>query len=124
MKKILVVDDQKEIRDLLKEKLVKEKFFVATASNGEEAISVSKNSKPDLILLDIGMPKMDGYLTCEKLKEDPLLATIPVLFLTGKDLDPESVVEHCQELSAAGYISKLSSLKELLEKIREVLFIV
>lgn len=122
MKKILVVDDEKGIRDLLKEALMKDKFSVITVASGQEAIVMAKKDKPHLILLDIAMPGMDGYATCEALQKDPETKDIRVLFLTGKDLDEQSVIERCQTLCSAGYISKLSSLKELLEKVKEALF--
>ena len=107
---------------MIKEALTKDKFSVITASSGEEAIVLAKTDKPHLILLDIAMPGMDGYIACEQLQKDSETKNIPVLFLTGKDLDEQSVIEHCQNLCSVGYVSKLSSLKELLEKIKEVLF--
>ena len=103
---MLIVDDEKEIRDLLKEKLEQEHFLVITASGAEEAIILANKEKPDLILMDIAMQGIDGYAACQKLKDDPNTEKIPVLFLTGKDLDPKSIIERCQSLSAAGYISK------------------
>jgi CheY-like chemotaxis protein len=121
MKKILVVDDQKNIRDLIKEVLSKNEFSVITASSGEEALVLAKTDKPHLILLDIAMPVMDGYITCEKLKKDSETKNIPVLFLSGKDLEEQSVIEHSQHLGAVGYVYKLSPLKELLENIKEAL---
>lgn len=122
MKKILVVDDEKDIRALLKERLTQDHFSVITASGGEEAATVAKKDKPDLILLDIAMPGLDGYMTCEKLHGDKATQKIPVLFLTGKDLEPQSIIEHSQNLFAVGYVSKLSSMKDFLVKIKEVLF--
>lgn len=122
MKNILIVDDQQDIRDLLKDKLMQDHFSVITAASGEEGVALSRLKKPDLILLDIAMPGMDGYSACEKIKSDPDTNYIPVVFLTGKDLNLPNVLERCKELSAAGYISKSSSLKELSDKIREVLF--
>ena len=122
MKKILVVDDEKDIRDLIKEALVKDKFSVIAASSGEEAFALAKINKPDLILLDILMPGMDGYIACEELRKDSKTKDIPVLFITGKDLVEESIIERCNNLCAAGYVSKLSSLEELLKKVKEVLF--
>lgn len=119
MKKVLVVDDEKEIRELIKDKLLQNKFEVITASNGDEALNICKSNPPGLILLDIAMPEMDGYETCRKLKQDKNMKNIPVIFLTGKDLEPEGILDHCQDLSAAGYISKLSPLNELLEKVKE-----
>jgi CheY-like chemotaxis protein len=122
MKKILIVDDEKEIRDLIKERLSQEKGYgVIIAGSGEEALVICKANPPDLVLLDIAMPGMDGYATCEKLKEDNRAVNIPILFLTGKDLQPQSIIERCKKLDVYGYISKTSTLKELLAKIKEVL---
>jgi CheY-like chemotaxis protein len=121
MKKILVVDDEKEIRELTKERLIQNKYAVLTASSGNEAIIIAKNHQPDLILLDIAMPEMDGYQACEELKQDKKTKDIPVLFLTGKDLDPKGLTERCNELSAHGHISKMSSLREMIEKIQEII---
>jgi len=121
MKKILVVDDEKEIRGLLKEKLEKNKYAVLIAASGQEALNICKTNPPDLILLDIAMPEMDGYLTCEKLKQDPKAKDIAVLFLTGKELQPQGIIERCKNLGALGHISKLSTLKELMEKIQEII---
>jgi len=121
MKKILVVDDEQEIRELIKKKLEQTKYKAITAANGQEALVICKTTKPDLILLDIAMPKMDGYQTCEKLKKDKDTKNIPVLFLTGKDLDPEGLIARYKDLGACGYIPKPSTFKELLEKIKEVI---
>ena len=120
MKKILVVDDEQNIRDLLRDKLVKSNFAVKVASGGQEALAMCKEERPDLLLIDIAMPEMDGYKTCEKLKQDRETQDIPVLFLTGKDLEPQGVIEHCMNLGACGHVSKLSTLKELLGKIEEI----
>jgi len=121
MKKILVVDDERAIRDLLKEKLEKSNFTVTVASSGQEALTICKEEPPDLLLLDIAMPGIDGYQTCEKLKQDHKTKDIPVLFLTGKELAPDGVIEHCRNLGARGHISKLSTLRELLSKIEEII---
>ncbi|MBM3246159.1 MAG: response regulator [Candidatus Omnitrophica bacterium] len=121
MKKILIVDDEKEIRDLLKEKLTHSDYKVKTAADGQEAFALCKINPPDLILLDIAMPQMDGYAVCEKIKQDPKLKDIPILFLTGKDLEPTGILERCGDLGAAGHISKLSTLKELLDRVKETI---
>jgi two-component system, OmpR family, alkaline phosphatase synthesis response regulator PhoP len=112
MKKIMVVDDEKDIRDLLRDKLTQDNFSVITASNGKDAAIVAKEQEPDLILLDIAMPEVDGYMTCEKLQKDKITKKIPVVFLTGKDLESQSMLEHCQAVSAVGFISKMSTMKE------------
>ena len=122
MKKILVVDDEKEIAKLIQERLAQEKkFSVFTASGAQEAWNICKTQTPDLILLDIAMPEMDGYTLCEKLRKEKNTRNTPVLFLTGKDLQPQSIIERCKKLDVYGYISKTSTLKELLAKIKEVL---
>jgi CheY-like chemotaxis protein len=121
MKKILVVDDEADVRDLIKAGLNKTKYTIQTAASGMEALDICKTDKPDLILLDIAMPMMDGYQVCEKLKQDRETSDIPVLFLTGKDLDPRRIIERYEKLGACGYIPKPSTLKELVDKIQEIL---
>ncbi len=121
MKKILVVDDESDLREILRKKLEQNKFEVLTASGGEEALGICRLQKPDLVLLDIAMPGMDGYQACEKLKEDKLTRDIPVLFLTAKDLDPQGMNERLGSLGACGYLPKPSTFSELLDKIKEVL---
>ncbi len=121
MKKILIVDDEKDVRDLLEERLTQSKYTVRTAANGKEALNIAATTRPDLVLLDIAMPEMDGYLTCENLKKSPKTRDIPILFLTGKDLDPDGILQRCRDLGAAGHFSKLSSLTELLKKIKEII---
>ncbi len=121
MKKILVVDDEKEVRDLITASLNKTEYKALLAESGQEALKICQSDKPDLILLDIAMPVMDGYQVCEKLKQDSNTKDIPVLFLTGKDLDPRGIIDRNESLGACGYIPKPSTLKELLEKIKEIL---
>ncbi len=87
-KKILIADDEPEIVNIVK-KMLEEKYEVVSASNGEECIEVAKKEKPDLILLDILMPKMDGWETLRKLKEDKELKDIPVSMLTALPLTPD-----------------------------------
>jgi two-component system, OmpR family, alkaline phosphatase synthesis response regulator PhoP len=122
MKKILIVDDEQDIREVIKKKLEENKFSVRTAANGEEALVICKSDKPDLVILDIAMPLMDGYQVCENLRKDKTTQDIPVLFLTSKDLSPESILEHSRDLGACGYLPKPSSIGVLLEKIKEILF--
>lgn len=121
MKKILVVDDEAEIRGLLKKSLEKNGYRVTTAASGTEALAASKGSRPDLILLDIAMPEMDGYQTCEQLRENKDTQDLPVLFLTGKDLQPEGIIKRYHNLGACGYIPKPSPIGELLTKIKELI---
>jgi DNA-binding response OmpR family regulator len=122
VKKILIVDDEQDIRELLKKKLEQNKFMAMTASNGQEALDICKNNKPNLVLLDIAMPEMDGYETCQKLKHDKHTRDIPVLFLTAKDLEPESVIQHYKDLGACGYLPKPAAFEQLLDKIKEIVY--
>jgi len=121
MKKILIAEDDKEIREMLKTRLEKTGFSVKAASDGKEALILAKNFHPDLVLLDIAMPELDGYQACEKLKQDADTKDIDVLFLTGKDLDPLGMLKRCEELGACGYITSPHTFEELLEKIQEIM---
>ena len=121
MKKILIVDDEEELREIVGKKLRQNQFEAVTAASGEEAIRICQLSPPDLVLLDIAMPGMDGYQTCEKLKRDKQTRDIPVLFLTAKDLDPEGSIERYSALGAIGYLPKPTTFEELLKKIKEII---
>ncbi|MBU0549807.1 MAG: response regulator [Candidatus Omnitrophica bacterium] len=121
MKKILIVDDDRDILDITKKILTRENFQVLTAATGEMAVDICQTDQPDLVLLDIAIPDIDGYAACEKIRKNNKTRDIPVLFLTGKELLPQGIDKHCHELNAAGYISKPFEIKELLEKIREIL---
>ncbi len=121
MKKILIVDDEEDIRDLIVKKLTQNQYAVITASTGQEALFICNTNTPDLILLDIAMPGMDGYEVCKKLKEDRVTKDIPIILLTGKDLDPKGIIEHYRDTGACGYIPKPSTFQELLGKIKEIL---
>jgi len=121
VKKILIVDDEEEIREIIKKKLQQNNYEAMIAPGGKEALEICKTIKPDLVLLDIAMPGIDGYQTCEELKKGKETKDIPVLFLTAKDLDPRGVIERYTELGAIGYLPKPSSIKELLEKIKEII---
>jgi CheY-like chemotaxis protein len=119
MKIVLICEDEKEIRETLKKRLEKSGFKVFDTGDPHEALSLSRDLHPDLIILDIAIPLMNGYEVCEELKKDPQTEDIRVLFFSGKDLDPKSIAEHCESLGAYGFISKLSTFEELLKKIKE-----
>ncbi len=87
-KKLLIVDDEKDNRDLLSSLFASE-FEILTAKDGLEALALAGQEHPDLIILDIMMPKMDGFQTCLKLRKDEETANIPIIFLTSKS-EPES----------------------------------
>ncbi len=121
MKTILLVDDEKEIRELLQAGLRRHNYEVIAAANGQEALALATQKRPDLILLDIAMPGMDGYETCEAMRKVESLKEVPVLFLTGKDLDPRGIIQRYERLGGKGFIPKPSSMQDILAKIKEVI---
>jgi DNA-binding response OmpR family regulator len=118
--KILLVEDSKTIQQMYRNKLTFEQFQVLTADNGMEAIKILSQEKPDIILLDLMMPVMDGYKVLQVVKTDPKLSDIPVLVFSAKG-QPEEV-EKALNLGAAGYIVKATTKpNEVIEQIRKVL---
>ncbi|GAB4483028.1 MAG: hypothetical protein OHK006_02850 [Thermodesulfovibrionales bacterium] len=118
--RVLLVEDSKAVQQMYRNKLVLEQFQVFTADNGMEAIKVLSQEKPDIILLDLMMPIMDGYKVLQVVKTDPKLSHIPVLVFTAKG-QPEEV-EKALNLGAAGYIVKSTTKpNEVVEKIRAVI---
>ncbi|MER3525237.1 MAG: DNA-binding response regulator [Ignavibacteria bacterium] len=115
-KTILVVDDEKDILDLLTYNLQKAGYAVLTARDGTEALQQAHRRLPDLILLDVMLPEMDGWEVCKELKRDPPTAGIPVVFLTAKDTEFDEVLG--LELGADDYIAKPIALRSLLARVR------
>lgn len=112
-KKILIVDDEKNIVDILKFNLKKEGFTTIEAYDGEQAIELALSEKPDLILLDVMLPKMDGFTVCRKLRQT--LST-PILMLTAKEEEVDKVLG--LELGADDYITKPFSQRELMARVK------
>lgn len=113
---ILVVDDQPINVKLLQRKLERHELQVLVATNGLECIQIVRESPPDLILLDVMMPEMDGIETCRRLKADPATATIPVLFVSART-SKENKLEGLQA-GAVDYITKPIDLEETLARVR------
>lgn len=113
---ILVVDDNKRNLQVVGNILHDEKYKVAMAINGSTALKLASQLKPDLVLLDIMMPEMDGYEVCKKLKENPETKDIPVIFLTAK-VETDDIVEGFN-LGGVDYITKPFKQKELLVRIK------
>ncbi|HHY14165.1 MAG TPA: response regulator transcription factor [Thermoanaerobacterales bacterium] len=111
--KILVVDDEKPIADILKYYLEKEGFDVLVAYDGAEAVEITFQEEPDLIILDIMLPKLDGFEVCKKLRED---FAMPILMLTAKGEEADKIKG--LELGADDYITKPFSNKELIARVR------
>jgi len=118
-KKILVVDDEKDIVDILKYNLEREnEFEVLTASNGKEALAHAAMN-PDVIILDIMMPEINGFEVCKQLKNNPATAGIPVIFLTAKENEIDEILG--LEIGADDYISKPISPRKVLARIKSVI---
>jgi two-component system response regulator VicR len=112
-KKILVVDDEKPIADILKFNLEKEGYLVELAFDGQEAIEKTFIVSPDLILLDIMLPKMDGFAVCKKLRQE---VQTPIIMLTAKEEEVDKVLG--LELGADDYITKPFGVRELLARVK------
>jgi len=122
-KKILVVDDEQDLLDFVKLRLEANNYTVITSIDGDEALVIFKKEKPDLVLLDILMPKLDGFKVCQALKNDPLTKNIPVIMLTAKDRPDD--IKQAKQVGANGYIIKpfdattlIFDIKEQLDKIK------
>jgi len=118
MKKILIADDEPGIRQLVRRILGKD-YVVIEAQNGEEAVNIAHSQKPDLILMDIMMPKMDGYNACHIIKTDPASKEIPVVMLTGVGLQLNKKL--AEQMGANGYITKPFTGQILKDKVDQLL---
>lgn len=112
-KKILVIDDEKAIADIIKFNLKKEGYDVITANDGEEGITKVFTENPDLILLDIMMPKVDGYEVCKKVREK---ISTPIIMLTARAEEVDKVLG--LELGADDYVTKPFGIRELIARVK------
>ncbi len=119
MAKILVVDDELDILEIIRHALNKEGFEVHVAANGIQAIEQTKKNKPDLILMDVMMPLMDGMEACRQLKEDSDTKHIPVVFLTARSEEFAELAGF--EAGAEDYISKPIRPRVLLSRLKVIL---
>src|SRR5258708_145087 len=118
-KKILLVDDNNELLELLRLSFQDAGFSIITASDGIEALKKARSLLPDLILLDLMLPEMDGFAVCETLRRDPATASLPVLMLSG--MSGQLPKYAGLESGGTDFISKPASPASLLAKIREML---
>jgi DNA-binding response OmpR family regulator len=114
--KILIVDDEPAVTDLLAYNLRKANYDVLTATNGREALTVARQSNPDLILLDLMLPEIDGLDVCRELRKT---SDVPIIMITARGEEIDRVVG--LELGADDYVSKPFSVRELLARIKAVL---
>jgi len=119
-KTILLVDDDFTLREMYGERLKTEGFQIIQASDGEEALLMAKKNKPNVILLDIMMPKINGFDVLKQIKADDELKNIPVLILTALIQEVDKI--QGQKLGADGYIIKSETMPgEVIEKIKKVI---
>ncbi len=119
MARILVADDEPDIRELIAFTLRFAGHEVFAVGNGAEAVEAAPREHPDLILMDVRMPRMTGYEACEKMKADPSTSNIPVVFLSAKGQDAE--IETGLSVGASEYLLKPFAPYELTEKVSELL---
>src|SRR5215212_2732267 len=119
MTKILVVEDEEHIRQLVSMYLAKEGFAVETAADGRAALSRINAVKPDLLVLDLMLPKVDGWTVCRELRRSPLTENLPIIMLTARDDLIDRILG--LELGADDYVTKPFNPRELLARIRAVL---
>jgi DNA-binding response OmpR family regulator len=117
--RVLIVEDEPDIRELVVHHLKREGYLVSAASSGEEALRQAHAVPPDLVILDLMMPVMDGLEVCRRLRQDPATAMLPIVMLTAKGDEVDRVVG--LEIGADDYIVKPFSPKELLARVRAVL---
>lgn len=116
---ILIVDDEEHIRELIRYNLEKQGYKIFCAENGKEALETAKDKKPTLILLDVMLPKMDGYDVCKEIRRDTSISTTPIIMITAKGEELDKVLG--LELGADDYITKPFSIRELIARIKAVL---
>ena len=119
MTKILIAEDERDIRDLITFTLGFAGFEVVAAANGEEAVNLARQEIPDLILMDVRMPRMTGYEACALMKKDAKLKDIPVIFLSAKGQDSE--IQTGLQAGATDYLLKPFAPDQLTERIQAVL---
>lgn len=116
-KRILIADDDPVILRLIQVNLELEGYEVITANNGQEAVDIAAVEHPDLVILDIMMPRLDGYQACEKLKAAEETKDIPVIFLSAKAQQGD--IEKGQSFGVAAYLTKPFDPTELLEVVEK-----
>jgi len=117
-KKILVVDDEPNIRQLSR-KILTKKFDVLEAEDGRQAIEIAGTQQPDVILMDMMMPKMDGLTACYAIRNDTTTKSIPVVMVTAIGFDLN--IKFSQQMGANAYLTKPFNAKDLLDKITQVI---
>jgi DNA-binding response OmpR family regulator len=118
-KKILIVDDEKDIVETLKFILESEGFDCIVAYDGEEALNLAKNESPDLIVLDVMLPKINGYKVCRLLKFDTKYKHIPILMVTARTQEEDKIIG--EETGADEYVTKPFDIETLTKLVNKYL---
>jgi DNA-binding response OmpR family regulator len=118
-KKILIVEDERDILHLVKHYLEKEGYRVSTATSGTEGLKAAKAEHPDLLVLDLMLPEIDGLEVCKRLRANQLTATLPIIMLTAKAEESDTVIG--LELGADDYVTKPFSPKALVARVKAML---
>ena len=119
VKKVLIVEDEEDILELLSVIFGFEDYKVLCAEDGEEALQIARVENPDIILLDIHLPKMNGHEVCKLVKSDPAMSHTKVLMLSGMSQDSDS--RKALEAGADAYMTKPFSSTAIVEKVEELL---
>jgi two-component system alkaline phosphatase synthesis response regulator PhoP len=119
MSKFLIVDDEQDIVELLSYNLEKEGFSTVKAYDGEAALGLVSSEKPDLMILDLMLPKMNGLDVCKAIRHNPETANLPIIMLTAKANEVDKIIG--LEIGADDYVTKPFSIQELIARVRTVL---
>jgi two-component system alkaline phosphatase synthesis response regulator PhoP len=119
MAKILIVDDEQDIVELISYNLEKEGFKTVKAYDGDAAFRLVKTQKPDLVILDLMLPQMNGLDVCRAIRRNPETASLPIIMLTAKGDEVDKIIG--LEIGADDYVTKPFSIKELIARVRTIL---
>jgi len=117
--RVLLVEDEPDVAELIRYNLTKEGYDVILSGNGNEGLRLAREHRPDVLLLDIMVPQLNGWEVCRRIKKDPELAAIPVIMVSGRVEEGDKVLGF--EVGADDYVTKPFSPRELIARIRAVL---
>ena len=118
-KNILIIEDEEAIRDILRTKLQTNGFDCCTAGDGLEGLALSKKKKPDLIILDLGLPGLSGFEVCKEIRKDKTICSTPIIMFTAKDSDVDRVIG--KVIGANCYLTKPCNFSTLLKEIMRLI---
>jgi CheY-like chemotaxis protein len=123
LKRILIAEDDPSLLKAMRARLEYEGFSVVCAQDGEEALAKLSQQQPfDMAILDVKMPKLDGYEVCRRIKNQPATRGIPILIMTGTQSDAMSLANRCFEVGADDWIMKPFLTKDMVDKVKRLVF--